>query len=40
MYAPLEDLLISIAKKGFDGRLWGRELFLAMRREGCWTGSA
>jgi hypothetical protein len=33
MYAPLEDFLTSIAKKGIDGRLWVRELFLAMRRE-------
>jgi hypothetical protein len=33
MYAPLEDFLTSIAKKGLDGRLWVRELFLAMRRE-------
>ena len=34
MYAPIEDFLTSIAKKGLDGRLWVRELFLAMRREG------
>lgn len=34
MSAPLEDFLTSIAKKGLDGRLWVRELFLAMRREG------
>ena len=33
MYAPIEDFLTSIAKKGIDGRLWVRELFLAMRRE-------
>ena len=33
MYAPLEDFLTSTAKKGIDGRLWVRELFLAMRRE-------
>jgi hypothetical protein len=33
LYAPLEDFLTSIAKKGIDGRLWARELFLAMRRE-------
>lgn len=33
MYAPLEDFLASIAKKGIDGRLWVRELFLNMRRE-------
>ena len=34
MHAPLRDFLITIAKKGIDGRLWARELFLAMRREG------
>lgn len=34
IHAPLRDFLISIAKKGIDGRLWARELFLAMRREG------
>lgn len=34
IHAPLRDFLISIAKKGIDGRLWGRELFLKMRREG------
>lgn len=34
MHAPLEDFLTSIAKKGLDGRLWVRELFLIMRREG------
>ena len=33
MYAPIEDFIASIAKKGIDGRLWVRELFLAMRRE-------
>jgi hypothetical protein len=33
MYAPLTDFLTSIAKKGIDGRLWSRELFLAMRKE-------
>lgn len=33
MHAPLEDFLTSIAKKGIDGRLWVRELFLAMRGE-------
>ena len=38
MYAPLEDFLTSIAKKGLDGRLWVRELFLAMRREGLTDG--
>jgi len=34
MHAPIEDFLTSIAKKGIDGRLWVRELFLTMRREG------
>ncbi len=34
IYAPITDFLTSIAKKGLDGRLWARELFLAMRREG------
>lgn len=34
MYAPLRDFLTSIAKKSLDGRLWVRELFIAMRREG------
>lgn len=34
IYAPLEDFLISIAKKGIDGRMWVRELLLAMRLEG------
>jgi len=34
MYAPVEDFLTSIAKKGLDGRRWIRELFLAMRHEG------
>jgi hypothetical protein len=33
MYAPLEDYLTSLAKKGFDGRRWGRDLFMGMRRE-------
>jgi hypothetical protein len=33
MYAPIDDFVTSIAKKGIDGRLWARELFLAMRRE-------
>jgi len=33
MYAPIEHFVTSIAKKGIDGRLWVRELFLAMRRE-------
>ena len=34
LYAPLEDFITSIAKKGLDGRLWARELFMGMRREG------
>lgn len=34
IHAPLRDFLLSIAKKGLDGRLWARELFLSMRREG------
>ena len=33
IHAPLRDFLVSIAKKGLDGRLWARELFLNMRRE-------
>ena len=33
MHAPLRDFLTSIAKKGIDGRLWARELFLSMRTE-------
>ncbi|HEX6218597.1 MAG TPA: hypothetical protein VFZ35_04915, partial [Sphingomicrobium sp.] len=38
VHAPLQDFLISIAKKGIDGRLWARELFLKMRREGLTQG--
>ena len=38
IHAPLRDFLVSIAKKGLDGRLWARELFLNMRAEGL-TGS-
>lgn len=34
MYAPVEDFVTSIAKKGLEGRLWVRELFLNMRRDG------
>lgn len=34
IHAPLRDFLISIAKKGLDGRLWVRQLFMAMRLEG------
>ena len=33
MHAPLEDFVTSIAKKGLDGRLWARELFIGMRKE-------
>jgi len=35
MYAPLEDFLISIAKKGLDGRRWARTLFVKLRAQGC-----
>lgn len=34
MHAPLPDFLISIAKKGLDGRRWVRELFVKLRAEG------
>jgi hypothetical protein len=34
IHAPVADFITSIAKKGLDGRLWARELFLGMRREG------
>jgi len=34
IHAPLRDFLVSIAKKGLDGRLWVRELFLNMRSDG------
>ncbi|MGB6105118.1 MAG: hypothetical protein WBF88_14850 [Pusillimonas sp.] len=34
MHAPLGDFLISIAKKGLDGRHWVRELFVRLRSEG------
>ena len=34
MHAPVDDFVTSIAKKGLDGRLWARELFLGMRKEG------
>lgn len=34
LYAPLDVYLGSIAKKGLDGRLWVRDLFLKLRREG------
>ncbi|MFZ9396262.1 MAG: hypothetical protein ACO25F_09415 [Erythrobacter sp.] len=33
MYAPLRDFLISIAKKGLEGRLWVRDLLLKCRAE-------
>jgi hypothetical protein len=35
MHAPLEDFLISIAKKGLDGRRWARTLFVKLRVQGC-----
>lgn len=34
LHAPLADFLISIAKKGLEGRAWVRELFLKLRAEG------
>ncbi len=34
IHAPLGEFLTSIAKKGLDGRLWVRELFLGFRKEG------
>jgi hypothetical protein len=34
IHAPVSDFITSIAKKGLDGRLWARELFLGMRVEG------
>ncbi|MBJ7439558.1 MAG: hypothetical protein JHD35_11100 [Sphingopyxis sp.] len=34
MHAPLDDFLVSIAKKGIDGRRWVRELFVKLRAEG------
>lgn len=34
MHAPLDDFLVSIAKKGLDGRRWVRELFVKLRAEG------
>lgn len=33
MHAPLRDFLISIAKKGLDGRLWVRDLLVKCRAE-------
>jgi hypothetical protein len=34
IHAPLKAFLTSISKKGLDGRLWVRELFLGFRKEG------
>ncbi|TPE58672.1 hypothetical protein FJQ54_16620 [Sandaracinobacter neustonicus] len=34
LHAPLEDFLGSIARKGLWGRLWVRDLFVKLRREG------
>lgn len=34
LYAPLSKFLISVAKKGIDGRLWVRELFVGFRKDG------
>ncbi len=34
LHAPLEDFLASIARKGLWGRLWVRDLFLKLGREG------
>lgn len=34
IHAPLADFVTSIAKKGLDGRLWARDMFLNLRREG------
>lgn len=34
LYAPLRVFLTSVAKKGLDGRLWVRELFLGLRTDG------
>jgi hypothetical protein len=33
IHAPVEDFVTSIARKRLTGRLWGRTLYLAMRRE-------
>lgn len=34
MYAPLETFVLSVAKKGIDGRLWGRRMFHELRQDG------
>ncbi|MFD1610724.1 hypothetical protein ACFSCW_02790 [Sphingomonas tabacisoli] len=34
LYAPLPVFLTSVAKKGLDGRLWVRELFIGQRADG------
>jgi hypothetical protein len=34
LHAPLPVFLTSVAKKGLDGRLWVRELFLGFRKDG------
>lgn len=34
MYAPLRDFLISVAKKGLDGRLFARRIFLNLLQDG------
>lgn len=34
LHAPLRVFLTSVAKKGLDGRLWVRELFLGLRTDG------
>lgn len=34
LHAPLPLFLTSVAKKGLDGRLWVRELFVGLRRDG------
>jgi hypothetical protein len=34
LYAPLRLFLTSVAKKGLDGRLWVRELFIGLRTDG------
>lgn len=34
LHAPLETFLTSVAKKDIDGRLWVRELFIGLRKDG------